>query len=67
MRRIPQLFFNEMSNCVQGSSESELDFCLRAMSLRQKDPRLWLLLQFRQCSVPFKDWGGGAVWAGSVG
>ena len=44
---IPQLFFNEMSNCVQGSSESELDFCLRAMSLRQKDLRLWLLLQFR--------------------
>ena len=28
--------FNEMSNCVQGSSETELDFCLRAMSLRQK-------------------------------
>lgn len=28
--------FNEMSNCVQGASESELDFCLRAMSLRQK-------------------------------
>ena len=28
--------FNEMSNCVQGPAESELDFCLRAMSLRQK-------------------------------
>ena len=28
--------FNDMSNCVQGASESELDFCLRAMSLRQK-------------------------------
>ena len=28
--------FHEMANCVQMSSESELEFCLRVMSLRQR-------------------------------
>ena len=28
--------FHEMSNCVQLASESELDFCLRVMSLRER-------------------------------
>ena len=28
--------FHEMTNCVQLSSESEIDFCLRVMSLGQK-------------------------------
>ena len=28
--------FHEMANCVQMSTESELEFCLRAMSMRQR-------------------------------
>ena len=42
--------FHELSNCVQLPSESELDFCLRAMSLRQ----CVMSLSFEE-EIPFDD------------
>ena len=42
--------FQEMSNCVQSSTESELDFCLRVMSMRER-----VLTLSREESCPFDE------------
>lgn len=42
--------FQEMSNCMQSPTESELDFCMRAMSLREK-----VLTLSREEDCPFDE------------